>query len=75
VVFDFWYTSSDDIALSFVKDFKERAEKMGTSLYFKPRFVTLSCENCSDERKETDCISQGKYCGVESFGKQIFSFI
>lgn len=33
---------------------------------FEPKFVTWSCENCKDTFKKKNCVSNGKYCAVQS---------
>jgi hypothetical protein len=72
VEWQFFYTSSNDRALDFIKNFRENIEKFGTDdIEFTPRFVTWSCLNCDPEYKKKDCISNGKYCAMNHRGSYI----
>ena len=35
---------------------------LGNQVSFMPRIATFSCEDCPEEIKERDCVSNGKYC-------------
>ena len=39
VEYDFWYTSSNDKALDFIRDFGEVDKKLGTNVLMEPHFV------------------------------------
>lgn len=46
VEYDFWYTSSDDRALDFLRDFAEVDLRFGKSVLMEPHFIFWTCENC-----------------------------
>lgn len=46
VEYDFWYTSSSDRALDFIRDFGEWDEKLGSNVLMEPHFVFWQCPNC-----------------------------
>lgn len=62
VEYEFWYTSSSEQALDFIKNFDEYHHKFKEDVYFTPRFVAWNCSNCHDEIKEKHCFSGGQYC-------------
>ena len=61
-----WYSSSDDRALDFVKNMAEYIEPIIRSVDFKPKFVTWSCPNCDSDYKRNNCVSDGKYCAMQT---------
>lgn len=48
VEYDFYYSSSDDRALDFLRDFEEYNALLGNKVLFTPRFVSWSCPNCDE---------------------------
>ena len=62
VEMEFWYTSNNQRALDFIKEFDKYAHKLKGYVTIKPRFVTWNCEVCTDEYKKEECFSDGKYC-------------
>ena len=62
---DFWYTSSDDKSLDFIRGVSRYVEKLTNRINWEPRFVTWSCPMCPDDYKEQNCISDGKYCSMK----------
>ena len=70
--FYFWYTSSNDKGLDFLKYFGEEMElfKEG-EVYFAPKIVTYSCRQCDKEMKEKECVSDGRYCAMNHKGPYI----
>lgn len=76
VEYDFWYSSSNDEALDFIKNFASYHEKFREDVKFTPRYVTLECEKCPSAVKERHCFGDGKYCyfhhdNVNFTGQQI----
>ena len=67
VDYEFWYTSSNDRALDFIRDFEEYHEKFDEkSVSIKPRFVIWTCPgSCDSNMKAESCFSDGKYCAFE----------
>jgi len=46
VKWEMWYTSANDKALDFIRNFREFTQKMDESAEFSPRLVTWSCTSC-----------------------------
>jgi len=63
-----WYTSSNDRALDFIKNFKSNYKELKDKADFTPRFVTWSCVGCDSEFKKKECLSGGKYCAMNHQG-------
>ena len=51
VEYDFFYTSSNDRALDFLRDFAEKDQQFGQTVLMEPHFVFWQCENCDEELK------------------------
>lgn len=66
VEYDIWYTSSNDVALDFIHDFRKIDKRFGESVLMTPRFVFWSCFDCDNEFKAKHCFSDGKYCAHDS---------
>ena len=64
VEYDFWYTSSDDLALDFLRDFKERHLELGSNVKMTPHFAFWTCEDCDESVIKKDCYGNGKYCAI-----------
>ena len=64
VEYDFWYTSSDDLALDFLRDFKERHYELGTNVQMTPHFAFWTCKDCDDAVIKKDCFANGEYCAI-----------
>jgi hypothetical protein len=64
VEYDFWYTSSDDRALDFLRDFKENHLQFGSDVLMTPHFAFWTCENCDDAILKRDCFGDGQYCAI-----------
>ena len=64
VEYDFWYTSSDDRALDFLRDFKENNRLFGNKVYMRPHFAFWTCDNCDDAIYKRDCFGEGDYCAI-----------
>jgi hypothetical protein len=46
VEYDFWYTSSDDRALDFIRDFRTNHLQFGNDVLMTPHFAFWTCEGC-----------------------------
>lgn len=66
-----WYTSSNDKALDLVKNFKDHAVGLGTTVNFEPRIVTWACTSCDSEFKKKECLSNGRYCSMNHQGTYV----
>jgi hypothetical protein len=63
-----WYTSSNDKARDFIRNFRENQQILNADPYtaptFEPHIVTWSCTNCDQDTKQKDCLSNGRYCAM-----------
>jgi hypothetical protein len=65
VEWQLFYTSMNDKALDFVKNFEDYFAKFQkTEVDFTPRIVTWACPNCDADFKRKECVSDGKYCAM-----------
>lgn len=64
VEYDFWYTSSDDRALDFLRDFKENHLAFGADVQMTPHFAFWTCDQCDDAILKRDCFGNGDYCAI-----------
>lgn len=64
VEYDFWYTSSDDRALDFIRDFKENHVAFGQDVLMTPHFAFWTCEMCDTSILKRDCFAEGQYCAI-----------
>ena len=64
VEYDFWYTSSDDRALDFLRDFKENHLQFGKDVLMTPHFAFWTCKECDKTILKRDCFGNGKYCAI-----------
>ena len=64
VEYDFWYTSSDDRALDFLRDYKANHEILGEKVLMQPHFAFWTCENCDKAVMKRDCFGNGLYCAI-----------
>ena len=71
VEYDIWYTSSNDRALDFIRDFAKVDAQLGTYVLMEPHFVFWECPGCDVELKQRDCFADGKYCAYESSNDKI----
>jgi hypothetical protein len=62
VEYDIWYTSFDDRARDFIRDFFEFDKKLGKKVKMTPHFVSWPCPMCDSDFKKTECVSDGEYC-------------
>jgi len=62
----FWYSSGDDKALDFVKNMADYLEPIIRFINFEPKFVTWACPHCESSYKKDNCVSDGKYCALQS---------
>jgi hypothetical protein len=59
---ELWYSSNNNPALNFIKEFEKYAHDLAGHINFTPRFVTWSCPECTIEFKQSECLVNGKYC-------------
>ena len=59
---EIWYSSNNQRALDFIKEFDRYAHKLKGHVKIQPHFVTWGCPNCSPDFKNEECFSNGKYC-------------
>ena len=71
VKWELWYTSTNDKALDFIRNFRENQKSIGSSAEFSPRLVTWSCTSCDAEFKRKECLSNGRYCAMNHKGTYI----
>lgn len=69
VEYDFWYTTANDEALDFLRNFGDYHKRFEKDVYFTPRFVSWSCPTCEEDFKKKHCLSDGKYCAFQ-FGNE-----
>lgn len=62
VEMELWYSSSNTLALDFVKEFDKYMVDLQDYIDFTPRYVTWGCTGCSPSFKAKECYSGGKYC-------------
>ena len=62
----FWYSSGDDKALDFVKNMADYIEPITKEVNFQPKFVSWACPHCDSEYKRKNCVSDGKYCAMQT---------
>ena len=71
VEYDIWYTSSNDRALDFIREFSKIDKKLGTDVKMTPHFIFWKCPFCDDTYLNIDCYAQGKYCAIEPSNENI----
>jgi hypothetical protein len=71
VKWELWYTSTNDKALDFVRNFRENSMLLGPEAEFNPRIVTWACTSCDAEFKRKECLSNGRYCAMNHKGTYI----
>ena len=59
---EIWYSSNNQRALDFIKEFDKYAHKLAGYVNIHPRFVTWGCPACTKDFKDEECFSDGKYC-------------
>jgi hypothetical protein len=71
VKWELWYTSTNDKALDFIRNFREQSQLMGGLPEFTPHIVTWSCTGCDSDFKKKECLSNGRYCSMNHQGTYI----
>lgn len=71
VKWELWYTSANDKARDFIRNFKESVEILDDAVDFQPRFVTWACPTCDSDFKRKECLSNGKYCAMNHKGSSV----
>lgn len=59
---ELWYSSNNQEALLFIKEFAEYAQKLQGYMTFHPRFVTWGCPACTEDYKKEECFGDGAFC-------------
>jgi len=59
---DLWFSSNNQKALTFIKEFDEYAHQLQKYMTFHPRYVTWGCPSCTKDYKDEECFDDGKYC-------------
>jgi hypothetical protein len=74
---DLWYSSSLDLGMKLANEFSALSYSFtndhAKKPLFTPRVATYSCQDCSQEIKDRNCVSDGAYCAytpkfVEEYG-------
>jgi hypothetical protein len=71
VKWELWYTSANDRALDFIKNFGESIHIVEDHTVFQPRFVTWACPSCDSDFKRKECVSNGRYCAMNHKGSYV----
>jgi hypothetical protein len=71
VNWELWYTSTNDKALDFVRNFRDNYKLMGKEATFTPKVVSWACTSCDAEFKRKECLSNGRYCAMNHKGTYI----
>ncbi len=73
VEWQYWFSSSDDRALDFFRDFEATDLRLQSNQYakFTPHWVSYSFDYCDSKMKDDSCISYGKYCALDHQGTKI----
>lgn len=76
VKWELWYTSANDKALDFVRNFRETNKQIVASAgagvaQFSPRVVTWACTSCDADFKRRECLSNGRYCAMNHKGTYV----
>ena len=64
----FWFSSSDNQAYDFIKDFSDYADQFGDSIKFTPHYVIWYCAGCRNSgytKPEPNCLSAGRFCAPD----------
>jgi hypothetical protein len=65
VKWSIWYTSANDKALDFIKNFRDTQKGLADAqVDFSPKIVTWSCTSCDSDFKKKECLSNGRYCAM-----------
>lgn len=59
---EIWYSSNNQRALDFIKEFDKYAHRLAGYTTIKPRFVSWACPACTISFKNEECFGNGKYC-------------
>ena len=59
---ELWYSSNNQLALDFIKEFDRYAHKLGEYINITPRFVTWGCPVCTEDFRRDECFGKGEYC-------------
>ena len=59
---ELWFSSNNQEALTFIKEFDEYAQQLQGYINFRPRYVTWGCPGCAPTYKGEECFNDGAYC-------------
>lgn len=62
VQMELWYSSTNTLALDFIKAFDQHVHDLEKHIDFVPRFVTWACPACTPNFKKEECFGDGAYC-------------
>jgi hypothetical protein len=62
VEYQLWYSSVLDLEPQFVEEMARYNYHFANATQFTPRIMTYSCEFCTKEVKNRECLNDGKYC-------------
>ena len=62
VEMELWFSSNNQEALTFIKEFDEYAQQLQGYINFRPRYVTWGCPGCAKKFKDEECYNDGAYC-------------
>lgn len=59
---ELWFSSNNQEALTFIKEFDEYAQQLQGYMNFRPKYVTWGCPGCAETYKKEECYHDGAYC-------------
>ena len=62
VDYQLWYSSILDLETDFLSEFVKYSKAFVNYTQFTPRIMTFNCQYCSQDLKESECLSEGRYC-------------
>lgn len=68
VNWELWYTSTNDKALDFIRNFRDTNKLLGEGIEFTPHIVSWACTSCDADFKRKECLSNGRYCAMNHKG-------
>ena len=71
VNWELWYTSTNDKARDFIRNFRDDAQMMNSEASFSPHIVSWACTGCDADFKRRECLSNGRYCAMNHKGTYI----
>lgn len=59
---ELWFSTLVDFPDTLLEGMYDYHNLLGNDVSFEPRIATFACEDCPQDIKERDCLSNGKYC-------------